>query len=125
MGDDTGYREAGTFVGWEPRDPLHKHVGRVSRVFVDEAGRAARVEGALGPFGIRTPRAIGSRSRELLRTPFGRSPEDAYANSSRRRASGARRYGARPNGSPAAASGKRHPSTASAPATSSAHTASS
>ena len=54
MGEGTGYREAETFAGWELRDSLGTRVGRVSRVLVDEAGRAAQVEVALGPFGTRT-----------------------------------------------------------------------
>ena len=29
MGDGTVYREAGTFAGWELRDPLGTRVGRV------------------------------------------------------------------------------------------------
>jgi PRC-barrel domain len=50
----SGYRAVGTFAGWELRDPLGRRVGRVSRVFVDGAGRAAHVEVSLGPFGTRT-----------------------------------------------------------------------
>jgi hypothetical protein len=53
-GGARGYRAVGNFSGWELRDPLGRRVGRVSRVFVDRAGRAAHVEVALGPFGTRT-----------------------------------------------------------------------
>jgi len=48
-----GYRAVETFAGWELRDPLGRHVGRVRRVFLDGAGRAAHVEASLGPFGTR------------------------------------------------------------------------
>lgn len=51
---DFGYRAVGAFAGWELRDPPSRRMGRVKRVFVDGAGRAAHVEVSLGPFGTRT-----------------------------------------------------------------------
>ena len=47
-------RATAAFAGWELRDPLGRRVGRVGRVFLDGAGRAAHVEVSLGPFGTRT-----------------------------------------------------------------------
>ena len=59
-----GYWAVEAFAGWELRDRLGRRIGRVRRVTLDGAGRAAHVEVALGLFGTRTVLlAVGASRR--------------------------------------------------------------